>query len=231
MHVPGPQLRADAHRGLAVGLTPLETRREVVLHLATRAEQLAYYAFYLAEGWGHDAAVLLTEVAVLTSRIRLGTGVLNIWGRSPATIAMLATSLHQVSAGRFVLGLGAGSPQLAEGLHDVRSAQVVAWRSRCVVPRWSQEPHRLSPPEYGEASVRATAPARASTRGPTARSWVRSSTILLVTAGLLVVVAGSSSSAPPGDRPDHPVGAKPTHSPEGRSPVGFRLFTRPWATR
>jgi alkanesulfonate monooxygenase SsuD/methylene tetrahydromethanopterin reductase-like flavin-dependent oxidoreductase (luciferase family) len=108
---------------LAVGLTPLETRREVVLHLATRAESLGYDAFFLAEGWGHDASVLLAEVATRTSRIRIGTGVLNVWGRSAAQIAMLATSLHEISDGRFSLGLGAGSPALAEGLHDVGSAR------------------------------------------------------------------------------------------------------------
>jgi alkanesulfonate monooxygenase SsuD/methylene tetrahydromethanopterin reductase-like flavin-dependent oxidoreductase (luciferase family) len=45
--------------------------------------------------------------------------VLNVWGRSAATIAMFATSLSDISDGRFVLGLGAGSPQLAEGLHQV----------------------------------------------------------------------------------------------------------------
>ena len=50
--------------GLAVGLTPLETRRDVVLHLADRAEALGYDAFFLAEGWAHDASVLLTEVAL-----------------------------------------------------------------------------------------------------------------------------------------------------------------------
>ncbi len=106
-------------RSLAVGLTPLETRREVVLHVARRAEELGYDAFFLAEGWGHDAGVLLAEVATQTSRIRIGTGVLNVWGRSPASIAMMATSLAAVSGGRFSLGLGAGSPPLAEGLHDV----------------------------------------------------------------------------------------------------------------
>jgi alkanesulfonate monooxygenase SsuD/methylene tetrahydromethanopterin reductase-like flavin-dependent oxidoreductase (luciferase family) len=104
---------------LAVGLTPLETRRDVVLHVATRAEALGYDAFFLAEGWGHDASVLLAEVATRTSRIRIGTGVLNVWGRSAAQIAMLATSLHEISGGRFILGMGAGSPALAEGLHDV----------------------------------------------------------------------------------------------------------------
>lgn len=97
----------------------METRRDVVLRVATRAEELGYTEFTVAEGWGHDAGVLLAEVAGRTSRIRLGTGVLNVWGRSPATIAMLAASLSEVSGGRFELGLGAGSPQLAEGLHDV----------------------------------------------------------------------------------------------------------------
>ena len=81
MPAPARRIPIDVHRPVGVGLTPLETRHEVVLHIAVRAEQLGYDAFYVAEGWGHDAAVLLTEVAVRTSRIRLGTGVLNIWGR------------------------------------------------------------------------------------------------------------------------------------------------------
>lgn len=107
------------HRPLAVGLTPLETRREVVLQVATRAEELGFDSFSLAEGWGHDAGALLAEVATRTERIGLGTGVLNVWGRSPAGIAMLAASLDDISGGRFTLGLGAGSPPLAEGLHGV----------------------------------------------------------------------------------------------------------------
>jgi alkanesulfonate monooxygenase SsuD/methylene tetrahydromethanopterin reductase-like flavin-dependent oxidoreductase (luciferase family) len=97
----------------------METRRDVVLHLADRAEVLGYDAFFVAEGWGHDAGVVLAEIATRTQRITLGTGVLNVWGRTAASIAMLATSLAEVSADRFVLGLGTGSPPLAEGLHDV----------------------------------------------------------------------------------------------------------------
>lgn len=112
-------------RPLAVGLTPMETRRDAVLHLAVRAEELGYATFHLAEAWGHDAGVLLAEVAGRTSRIRLATGVVNVWGRSPAGLAMLATSLAEVSGGRFALGLGAGSPELAQGLHDVAFADPV----------------------------------------------------------------------------------------------------------
>jgi hypothetical protein len=74
----------------------METRREVVLRLADVAEDLGYSAFTVAEGWGYDAGVLLAEIATRTSRIELGTGVLNVWGRSPASIAMLASGLHAV---------------------------------------------------------------------------------------------------------------------------------------
>jgi alkanesulfonate monooxygenase SsuD/methylene tetrahydromethanopterin reductase-like flavin-dependent oxidoreductase (luciferase family) len=111
---------------VAVGVTPLETRHDVVLHLAGRAEALGYDTFLLAEGWGHDATALLGAIAVRTHRIRLGTGVLNVWGRSAAGVAMLAASLDALSGGRFVLGLGAGSPELAEGLHDRPFAAPVA---------------------------------------------------------------------------------------------------------
>ena len=97
-------------RAVAVGVTPLETRHDVVLHLATQAEALGYDTLLLAEGWGHDATALLGAIAVRTRRIRLGTGVINVWGRSAAGIAMLAASLDALSDGRFVLGLGAGSP-------------------------------------------------------------------------------------------------------------------------
>ena len=105
-------------RGLGICVTPLETRRDVILHVARRAEDLGYDGFFLAEGWSQDAAVLLTEIATRTERITIGTGVLSVWGRTAGTLAMLAASLDQVSRGRFVLGLGASSPQLVEGLHD-----------------------------------------------------------------------------------------------------------------
>ena len=62
--------------------------------------------------------MLLAEAAARTTRITLGTGILGIWNRSAATVAMAAAALHAMSGGRFVLGLGASTPQLAEGLHD-----------------------------------------------------------------------------------------------------------------
>jgi alkanesulfonate monooxygenase SsuD/methylene tetrahydromethanopterin reductase-like flavin-dependent oxidoreductase (luciferase family) len=98
---------------------PLENRRETILHIATTSERLGYDAFFLPETWAHDTTVLLAEIAARTERIRLGTGILGVWSRSAAALAMAASSLHAVSGGRFILGLGASTAQLTEGLHDV----------------------------------------------------------------------------------------------------------------
>ena len=102
-----------------VGLTPMETRRDVIVRTAVLADELGYEIFALPEGWGLDGAAVLTEIALRTTRIRVASGVLSVWGRSAATLAMTAATLHQVSEGRYVLGLGASTKALAEGFHDV----------------------------------------------------------------------------------------------------------------
>lgn len=106
---------------MRIGLTiaPLEGRREVLAALPLEGERLGYDAFFLPEAWGYDATVMLAEAAVKTERIALGTGILSVWSRSAATIAMAAASLHGASNGRFTLGLGAATAQLTEGLHDI----------------------------------------------------------------------------------------------------------------
>lgn len=104
-------------RGVAV--TPMEIRRDVIVRAAVLADQLGYESFSVAEGWGLDATVLLAELASVTRRITLSASILSVWSRSPATIAMSAATLHQVTGGRFILGLGASTPQLVEGWHDM----------------------------------------------------------------------------------------------------------------
>src|SRR5919108_780310 len=104
---------------VGVGITPFQTDEEGSIRLASRAEELGYARFGAAEGWTHDAVVLLTRIAGVTSRIGLATAVLSVWSRTPAAIAMAATSLQRASGGRFALGLGASSPPLVEGLHGM----------------------------------------------------------------------------------------------------------------
>jgi alkanesulfonate monooxygenase SsuD/methylene tetrahydromethanopterin reductase-like flavin-dependent oxidoreductase (luciferase family) len=69
-----------------------------------------------------DATLLLTEAASRTRRIKLVAGILSVWGRTPGTLAMTAATLHRLSEGRFVLGLGPSTRGLVEGFHDVRFA-------------------------------------------------------------------------------------------------------------
>jgi len=102
-----------------VGLTPMETRRDLIVRTAVLAEELGYEIFALPEGWGLDAVPVLTEIAVRTARINLASGILSVWGRTPATLAMTAATLHQLSGGRYVLGLGASTKALTEGFHDI----------------------------------------------------------------------------------------------------------------
>jgi alkanesulfonate monooxygenase SsuD/methylene tetrahydromethanopterin reductase-like flavin-dependent oxidoreductase (luciferase family) len=102
-----------------VGLTPMETRRDVIVRAAVLADRLGYEIFVVPEGWGLDSTPVLTEIALRTDTIRLASGVLSVWGRTPATLAMTAATLQEVSLGRYVLGLGASTKALAEGFHDV----------------------------------------------------------------------------------------------------------------
>jgi alkanesulfonate monooxygenase SsuD/methylene tetrahydromethanopterin reductase-like flavin-dependent oxidoreductase (luciferase family) len=102
-----------------IGLTPMETRRDVIVRTATLADELGYEVFCVPEGWGLDSTIMLAELAAATRRITLAAGVLSVWSRTPATIAMTAATLHQLSAGRFILGLGASTPQLVQGWHDL----------------------------------------------------------------------------------------------------------------
>jgi alkanesulfonate monooxygenase SsuD/methylene tetrahydromethanopterin reductase-like flavin-dependent oxidoreductase (luciferase family) len=105
-----------SRRGVA--LTPMETRRDVIVRAAVLADELGYEIFAVPEGWGLDPAPVLTEIAQRTARIHLASAVLSVWGRTPATLAMTAATLHQVCGGRYVLGLGASTQALAEGFHD-----------------------------------------------------------------------------------------------------------------
>ena len=73
-----------------------------------------------AESWGHDAVTPLAFVAARTSRIRLGSGIMQAGTRTPALVAMTAMSLASMSGNRFMLGLGVSGPQVIEGWHGLR---------------------------------------------------------------------------------------------------------------
>ena len=74
---------------------------------------------WVAELYSFDAVSLLGYLAAKTERVELASGILPLYSRSPALIAMSAAGLDAVSGGRFVLGLGASGPQVIEGWHGV----------------------------------------------------------------------------------------------------------------
>jgi len=96
------------------------------------AERLGVDSAWSAEAWGYDAVTPLAYLAAKTSRIRLGTGIMQIGARTPAMIAMTALSMATLTHDRFLLGLGVSGPQVMEGWHGVRFARPLQ-RTREVV--------------------------------------------------------------------------------------------------
>ena len=85
-----------------------------------QAEGFGVDCVWSAEFWGGDALTPLAFLAGQTSKIRLGTGIVQLGARTPAMLAMSALSMQSLSGGRFVLGIGASGPQVMEGWHGVR---------------------------------------------------------------------------------------------------------------
>lgn len=84
---------------------------------AIEAERLGVDSIWVAETWGFDGATPLAYIAAHTTRVRLGTSILQIGARTPALTAMTAMSLASMSGDRFILGLGLSTPQIIEGWH------------------------------------------------------------------------------------------------------------------
>jgi F420-dependent oxidoreductase-like protein len=79
------------------------------------AERLGYDTVFTAESWGSDAFTPLAWWGSQTSRIKLGTSIVQLSGRTPTGTAMAALTLDHLSGGRHVLGLGVSGPQVVEG--------------------------------------------------------------------------------------------------------------------
>ncbi len=90
---------------------------------AVEAERLGVDSAWTAETWGYDGATPLAYLAAKTSKLRLGTGILQVGARTPALTAMTALALASLSGDRFLLGLGVSGPQVIEGWHGVRFAR------------------------------------------------------------------------------------------------------------
>ena len=111
--------------GLMVGYSGAQV--SIDLAKVLEAEALGYHSVWTAEAWGSDAVSPLAWIGAQTTRIQLGTAIMQLPGRSPANAAMTAMTLDALSGGRFILGLGTSGPQVVEGWHGVPWKKPLTW--------------------------------------------------------------------------------------------------------
>ncbi|MGH7292181.1 MAG: LLM class flavin-dependent oxidoreductase, partial [Myxococcota bacterium] len=100
--------------GIGIGYSGAQLR--VPVEKIQLAERLGYDSVWTAEAYGSDAITPLAYLAGKTSRIRLGTGIIQLAARTPAATAMSAATVDQLAGGnRFICGLGVSGPQIVEG--------------------------------------------------------------------------------------------------------------------
>src|SRR5436305_6431008 len=112
-------MKLGVHVGYwGLGMGPAEQLRVV-----QEAERLGYDSVWAAEAYGSDAATVLAWLAAGTSKIKLGSAIFQMPGRSAAMTAMTAATIDELSGGRMILGIGSSGPQVAEGWHGQRFAR------------------------------------------------------------------------------------------------------------
>jgi F420-dependent oxidoreductase-like protein len=100
--------------GLSIGYS--KARLEVPVELVQRAEALGYDSVWTAEAYGTDAVTPLAYLAGKTSRIKLGTAIMQLAARTPANAAMSVATVDALAGeGRFICGIGVSGPQIVEG--------------------------------------------------------------------------------------------------------------------
>ena len=106
---------------LGVIVYPAQTRPEWEDQISSVqiAEDLGVDSVWVPEAWGRDAFPLLTELALKTKRIKLATGIVNVFSRSPALMAMTAATIDEISDGRLILGLGTSGANVIEHWHGI----------------------------------------------------------------------------------------------------------------
>jgi F420-dependent oxidoreductase-like protein len=103
--------------GTTVGMRGNDPK-ELARH-ARRLEDAGVEYLWTGEAYSSDAVSTLGFLAAVTERAQIGSSILPLYSRTPSLLAMTAVGLDRLSAGRFILGLGASGPQVIEGFHGV----------------------------------------------------------------------------------------------------------------
>lgn len=84
------------------------------------ADAAGVHSVWIPEAWGRDAFTILSVLAYETKRIQLGTGIVNIYSRTPAALAQHFATLDELSGGRMLIGLGTSGAQVIEHFHGIK---------------------------------------------------------------------------------------------------------------
>jgi F420-dependent oxidoreductase-like protein len=142
---PGDRYNETMRLGLSAG--PSTSQISLDMPLILEAERLGFDSVWTSESYGSDAVVPLAWIGAQTSRIRLGSGILQMPARTPAMTAMTAMTLDSLSGGRFLMGIGPSGPQVVEGWHGLAYGKPLA-RTREYIAIVRQILARQAPLEF-----------------------------------------------------------------------------------
>jgi F420-dependent oxidoreductase-like protein len=114
----GGTVTADLKLGLMLGYWGAQPPADPIDSVLA-AEDAGFDSVWTAEAYGSDVVSPLCWIGARTSRIKLGTGLMQLSGRTPACAAMTAATIDHLSGGRLILGLGVSGPQVVEGWYGV----------------------------------------------------------------------------------------------------------------
>ncbi|HET8847391.1 MAG TPA: LLM class flavin-dependent oxidoreductase [Nitrososphaeraceae archaeon] len=105
-----------------IGINPSSLfNTQDILEFAKQLDnRLQVHSIWIPESWGREAFVMLGAIATLTERVKIGTSIVGMFSRTPATTAMAASTLDNISRNRTIIGIGASTPILAENWHGIK---------------------------------------------------------------------------------------------------------------
>jgi F420-dependent oxidoreductase-like protein len=105
--------------GIQVGFAGTPAERLETVKRVQVADDLGVESVWAAEAWGRDAFSILTQLALETKKIQLGTAIVNVFSRTPAVLAMTFGTLDELSGGRAIIGLGSSGKNVIEHWHGI----------------------------------------------------------------------------------------------------------------
>ncbi|MXZ12546.1 MAG: LLM class flavin-dependent oxidoreductase [Candidatus Dadabacteria bacterium] len=109
-----------------------DVKKDDLTYFSKLAEDLGYHSIWVPEMWGRDAFSLISHMASVTEKIKLATGIISVYSRSPALIAQSAATMDEYCGGRLILGLGISSVYLNEYWHGTKFERPIRRTLECV---------------------------------------------------------------------------------------------------